>query len=133
MGYYSDVAIGMSTENFKLFWEQEKEFVDERGSILDFVSNFYERPEDGTVVMVWYDIKWDGELVKRIEHFLNEIDERDESYYFLRIGDELDDIEEYCIYDKDGNTIEGIEPQRTIYFDDVTESTLRDIVLKIKD
>ena len=71
MSYYSDVAIGMSAENFKLLWEQEKELVDEQGSVLDMMSEFIDRPEDGTIVMVWYCFKWYGELVKRIEKFFS--------------------------------------------------------------
>jgi hypothetical protein len=125
MGYYSDVAVGMSAENFKLLWEKEKELVDEQGSILDMMSEFIDRPEDGTVVMIWHYFKWYGELVKRIEKFLDEIDERNESYYFLRIGEDLDDIEEINVIGMTDQVIEGIEPQRTIYIDNYTGDTYR--------
>ena len=133
MGYYSDVAIGMSAKNFKTLWEREKELVDEQGSILDMMSEFVDRPADETVIMVWYSFKWYGELVRRIEKFLNEIDEQGESYYFLRIGEDFDDIEEYNIIGIDDQVIEGIELQRTIHIDSRIGDTYRYNPSLIKD
>ena len=69
MGYYSDVAIAV----------QKKDYIKLR--------------QEKYVVLKWQSIKWynDFEEISLIEKFLKKIPHHD----FIRIGEEMDDIEEY--------------------------------------
>ena len=117
MSYLSDVAIGMSLASFRNLWESEKELVDEQGSLLDKMTEFIER-EDGTVILYWEWIDWNSAAAQRINDFLGSIDSEGlRSYAFVKIGEELDDVEEYYIDGLKEEPITSITLKRTIDMD----------------
>lgn len=120
MSSYYDVAIGMSLPSFRELWEYEKEFVDEQGSLLDYMSDFIIR-ENGTVVLYWTEIKWNRHPSgERIERFLfNLRKEGKRAYTFVKMGEDLDDIWEYCYCGEDEiDYIEGFGVRRELYIEE---------------
>lgn len=110
MGYYSDVAIGLREEDFQALWEQEEEY---DYTILQEIFES-KRTDDGDVVFTIEGVKWyEGfEEIKRIIDFLDGLERQEKPYSFVRIGENLEDIESYEACDKDGYCIEGIEVVR---------------------
>ena len=116
MSYYSDIAIGMSLQSFKDLWEREKEYVDKKGSLLDKIDKFVHRDDD-SVFIFWKDIEWyRTPLARRIEDFLQDlVNEGERSYYFIRMGEELDDIEKDWFVGKvETQKLDSIDVQRKI-------------------
>ena len=101
MGYYSDVALCLS----KAGAEKLAAAIEARigNTPDDFGSNVIKaliggepvrKDEDtGTVAFCWSGVKWysDFEGVAFVENFMADLD--DEDYYFIRIGEDYDDIE----------------------------------------
>ena len=117
MSYYSDVAIGLSLESYRILWEREKEFFDNDGSLLDLMTEFITR-KDGTVVLIWEYIEWEGKLADRIEDFLDELDEEGtRSYSFVRLGEDINDIDTYTVIGISEPQLVGIGIKRELDID----------------
>lgn len=101
MGYYSNVAIGMSNEDAELFMEKFKardEF---------YLPLPYEVYRGGTArVYYWEDVKWYSgeEDVALVEAFLEELREDGKPVAFARVGEDIEDAE-YWYSDTDENDI----------------------------
>lgn len=116
MGYRSEVALKTTTEGyilFKMYNDKIKESVDKplRGMTI-------ERTGSGFYKISHNDIKW-YESYKSVENFmdiLDKFDEQDIPYSFIRIGEEIDDIEHRVNYTKDDmpDEIATFEPERDI-------------------
>ena len=104
MGYYSQVAISMSKENYerlKVFDKENRDLKD----LLD-IAEIKERNE--VIVLSWDSLKWypDFAGVQAIEEFLASISDRNESYSFIRLGEEIDDTQiERCYGEEDDDDI----------------------------
>lgn len=93
MGYYSDVAIAVQKKDYiKL-----KQAISSLCSAADLIEAAQKTEiqidKEKYVVLKWQSIKWynDFEEISFIEKFLKKIPHHD----FIRIGEEMDDIEEY--------------------------------------
>lgn len=100
MGYYSDVAIAVQKKDyFKLKQEISSLFSDSelKNKSLNLIEAAQKTEiqidKEKYVVLKWQSIKWfnDFEEISFIEKFLKKIPHHD----FIRIGEEMDDIEEY--------------------------------------
>lgn len=94
MGYYSDVRIIIKTKDYKNILSRVKEeneavynFMKEESIHLD---KFDYRQNKEYVYLGWNDVKWYGYESRYIEEKIKELDE----YWFARIGEAYDDIEE---------------------------------------
>lgn len=85
MGYRSEVAIAIEKELLENEGLKIKEDISDADEII---------LHDGYYYIYWYDIKWytDYPSVKNIESFLNEYPEK---VAFMRLGENLDDIERH--------------------------------------
>lgn len=118
MSKCDDVVIGMSVTSFRNLWEREAELVDDKGSLLDNMTEFIERKDDGIVFLFWECVNWNSPAAQRINDFLGELDaEGIRSYSFVRIGENIDDIEEYYVQGMLEPMVEGIEIERRISVD----------------
>lgn len=95
MGYYSDVAIAVQKKDYiKL-----KQAISSLCSAADLIEAAQKTEiqidKEKYVVLKWQSIKWynDFEEISLIEKFLKKIPHHD----FIRIGEEMDDIEEYQV------------------------------------
>jgi hypothetical protein len=98
MGYCSEVALAFSAEMEKEFLKKLKKQNPEVQRGIDG-ADFYTK--DGCTLRVWQMVKWytDFPEVQFIEDFINSLDDDGdeavaEQYRFLRIGENLDDIED---------------------------------------
>jgi hypothetical protein len=93
MGYRSDVALAFNAETEKAFQEALKN-VD--GEIKDFITGnaAFHKDMDGNTVRLWQAEKWyeDFPEVEFVENFIADLGEN--SYRFIRVGEELADVEE---------------------------------------
>ena len=93
MGYYSDVAIAMQKKDYLTL----KQAISSLCSAADLIEAAKKKEiqidKEKYVVLKWQSIKWynDFEEISFIEKFLKKIPHHD----FIRIGEEMDDIEEY--------------------------------------
>lgn len=100
MGYYSDVAMAMKKKDYaklrqaisSLFSDAELKNVS-RNLIEAAQKTEIKIDKEKYVVLKWQSIKWynDFEEISFIEKFLEKIPHHD----FIRIGEEMEDIEEY--------------------------------------
>ena len=98
MGYRSNVAVVITAENkFKKYLEELKTNEVMRPLIEE--ADFADNGEDG-IRLSWSSIKWYNYLgtypeIIAFEEWLDKITEDEgTSYHFVRVGEELDDIEE---------------------------------------
>ena len=100
MGYRSDVAVIITAENKDNF----KRYVEELKSMQtgDFADEIKDNGVDG-IRISFSDIKWyrdfGFEEIDEFEEWLDKIEEDGESYHFVRIGEDLDDVEENIVGD----------------------------------
>ena len=95
MGYYSDAALVLTHEGCKSLNKLIKAsiFGDEAARLLNDADKVLKR--DGCILYMWQNIKWycnfpDVDLIQRAV----EIKLPQEDFYFIRIGENLGDIEE---------------------------------------
>lgn len=98
MGYRSDVRIIMKTQDYENILSRAKE---ENEAVYSFMKEdseslekFEYRQNKEYVYLGWNCVKWyfeDGYESKYIEEKMKELDE----YWFVRIGEDMTDIEEY--------------------------------------
>ena len=98
MGYFNDVSIIMKKIDFNEFkkrmekqkciqtLELLKEGKDEDPSC--FTNEEY-------LYLHWNSVKWFNSRTKPLDDFLKELDSKNSYYEFIRIGEELTDIEQY--------------------------------------
>ena len=92
MGYYSDVAIGMEKcETVKFLSVMSNKWKD------GFLFDCYElRQFEKYDVLYWREVKWydDDPEVQDVEEYLYELQGQEKPVAFLRLGQDLEDIEE---------------------------------------
>jgi len=99
MGYRSNVAVMITAENkenFNRYLKELKESEDEALQSIIEDSDMADNGEDA-IRLNWEDVKWyeDYEDVGAFEDWLESITgDEGTSYHFVRIGEDLDDIEE---------------------------------------
>lgn len=122
MGYRSDVGLCLSAEGMA---ELDKALAtldasndyeaDMKGYIHDlFKPDLAKKDASGAAAWLWPDLKWysDYEDVQFVETFLKSLDE--DYYYFLRIGEDIDDTEEQGWF---WDNPFGMRLERSIQFD----------------
>lgn len=97
MGYHSEVVITLSEKAKKLLEEKLNNLSEEEKENMEDIfscSNAHFIHESGAELYHWEWIKWYNSYpeVAFVENFLNDLD--DEDYCFLRIGEDLGDIEQ---------------------------------------
>ena len=118
MGRCDNVVIGMSITSFRDLWEREGELFNDEDSLLDNITEFIERKNEDIVFLFWKDIDWNSAAAQRINDFLRELDlEGIRSYSFVRLGEDIKDIEEYYIQGMLEPAIDGIKIERRIIVD----------------
>ena len=98
MGYYSDVALGLRKEDFKVMMKKVEliENQDVKKEVLELIEdgkNGVKQSYTDSVLLYWESIKWYESIypeIKFIMDFIKEIEE----YDYVRIGEDLDDIVE---------------------------------------
>ena len=95
MAYYSMVKISMLKDNYEALIEKANREKQAEVLLDPQVCNPVER-KDGTVVMTFNWIKWSEmfEDCKFVLNFLDEMASENYPYTFIRIGEELGDLEE---------------------------------------
>lgn len=98
MGYYSDVAITMYQNDFN---DMVKYVITKNNNYalrLIKLASLYKNDEGDTITMLWNCIKWreDYEDVSFITEFIKS---NDVQHHFIRIGEDINDIETECIGD----------------------------------
>ena len=100
MGYYNDVAIGMSkNDGVKFLNDYAMEVSD--SSLLQKGFELMQYPD--SLVFFWRDVKWpdDDKDVRWIQNFLNALNDEGKPVAFIRIGEDLTDNEEWFCNDDD--------------------------------
>ena len=97
MGYRSDVALVLSNEGNKELSNYYRSLLEEDRTELESLlngSDEYLHNDKGEHLFIWESCKWYAGFpdVELIEKFLDTIS--DEYYYFVRIGEDLCDVEE---------------------------------------
>ena len=98
MGYYSDVAIGMSKEDgVRFLAEQTKGMRDEPWLIEAMKTYNYE----DCFVAAWFSVKWydNSPAVQWVNQFLQDLEDEEKPVAYVRVGEALDDNEEWFSYD----------------------------------
>ncbi|MGN0992946.1 MAG: hypothetical protein ACI4PE_03405 [Bacilli bacterium] len=104
MGYRSEVAIAMKKSDYEELVERAK--INNRQDVIDLIDYGEVRnPSDNVVILYWDWVKWyqDNEDVQYIENYLIEIQENGKPYSFVRLGEELSDIEERKVFGESGD------------------------------
>ncbi len=100
MGYYSDVAIAVQKKDYFKLKQAMSSLISDtelKNKSLNLIEAAQKTEiqidKEKYVVLKWQSIKWynDFEEISFIEKFLKKIPRHD----FIRIGEEMDDIEEY--------------------------------------
>ena len=113
MGYRSQVAIAMKKEDAKEFLEKYVKGTDlEGGEVVK------ELPH--VTVITFDDIKWNTWYpnVAEAESFLNELEEKEKYYEFVRIGEDYDDVEFRAFQPKDNENDFVLGVRREIIIDE---------------
>ena len=96
MGYYSQVGLCIKEKDFEELKERLKkyEYMLEPGFCN--ITTFEDEEYGNTIVCSWDYIKWyyQFEDITTVDSFISELEDRDEEYSFIRIGEEYGDIEE---------------------------------------
>lgn len=104
MGYYSEVAIAMWQDDLKEMFA----LASSKDNALNLLKNAEIRESGNKSVIYWVSVKWyDGyDDVKFIRSFL---EKNNKEYYFVRVGEEIGDIEEI------NNINDGYELRDEVY------------------
>ena len=107
MGYYSDVAVGMKKEDGVRFLNNFAMSVSD-SALLD--RGFTMRQHLDCVVFIWSDVKWYSSFrdVQWVETFLQELIQNDQPVAFARIGESMDDCEEWSCNDDDFDLLHNL-------------------------
>lgn len=125
MGYYSQVGLCLKRKDMDELKSRLEKLGKDRNEYYSFMDYadvdrvFDEGTEDEAVLMVWDSLKWYPSYpeVACVEDFLDEINSRDvdDDFSFVRIGEEVDDIETRANYNT--GCCDHIYVDRTIGFD----------------
>ena len=129
MGYRSEVALKTTTEGWIILQQMNKEPVN------DYEKPLYgatiERNKAGFYKISFTDVKWyDGyEQVENFNKALDKMKAQNVPYSFIRIGEDVDDIEHYMNWTDDmPDEIGSFEPETTIY-----DESFYDEEIKLED
>ena len=92
MGYRSDVALCLKKEDFEILKVKSAEL---EYDIVESASTVRFDDKDNVVVISWTWIKWyeEFEEIALVNDFLDELDEQEKPYSFIRLGEESEDNE----------------------------------------
>lgn len=103
MGYYSDVYLKTTTEGYLLLRRFSDSITPVEHRPLQFVDSIYKTPL-GFYKIEILSVKWYEGRFPEVDNFMNGLDQLDEAevpYSYIRIGEELDDIEHRTNYTSD--------------------------------
>lgn len=119
MGYYSDVAITMGYEDFRALVGK---FKDEKDTYEFLRYAEISRIHDYDAVTVqWNAIKWFETLSSPCGRIMKYLHSEDVPFYFLRVGEEIDDMECYAEGDGAWDYADIIQISRRIEFWEMSE------------
>lgn len=109
MGYYSEVAIAMWQDDLKEMFA----LASSKDNALNLLKNAEIRESGNKSVIYWNSVKWyDGyDEVKFIRSFLKQ---NNKEYYFVRVGEEIGDIEEIDNIDDRYELWDEVHPEQSI-------------------
>lgn len=109
MGYYSEVAIAMWQDDLKEMFA----LASSKDNALNLLKNAEIRESGNKSVIYWNSVKWyDGyDEVKFIRSFLKQ---NNKEYYFVRVGEEIGDIEEIDNIDDRYELWDEVYPEQSI-------------------
>lgn len=102
MGYRSDIRIRTTKEGYEVMKKFVGNYIKEKelkGTDWNLLEHAEITEAEDSITLDWSDLKWyegiDGyEDVDAIMDSLDELDEKDIDYQYIRIGEEIDDIDE---------------------------------------
>lgn len=100
MGYYSEVAITMGHENFDAMMGHFRAKKDAETFALIQCADIYVNEDYNAVTIFWRDIKWYELISTPCGTLMKYLHSKDVPFYFLRVGEEFDDME--CYAEGDG-------------------------------
>lgn len=123
MGYRSDVRIRTTKEGLEIMEKSIKKYIKEnvkeeklKGYDYNLLNSAEKTETTESITLDWESVKWyediDGyEDVDAIMYSLDMLEEEDIDYQYIRIGEEIDDIDErWCI---NNDSFEGFYIRRT--------------------
>lgn len=116
MGYRSQIALKTTTEGYVLFKRFNDSITDIDEQPLSYMD--IQKTESGFYKISHDDLKWYETYpdVKNFIHMLDEFDEQEIPYVFIRIGEGVDDIEVRENYTEDmPEEIISFKPETSIY------------------
>lgn len=107
MGYRSDVKIRTTKEGYEVMKKFVEDYIkknvaeDAQGLDWNLLNHAEITEAEDNVTLDWYNLKWyeccDGyEDVDAIMKSLDELSNKNIDYQYMRIGEEIDDVEEKC-------------------------------------
>jgi hypothetical protein len=115
MGYYSDVYFATTKEGFD-FLLKEKVL---REELFPYADRIKYNAKDNCVLVCWDMIKWDDTDPEFPEYiFVNALpilEKKDIPFHYLRLGEQIGDIEAYSYKEREGN-LPILYPTRRICF-----------------
>ena len=115
MGYYNDVAIGMSkTDGVKFLSDYAMEV--SNSGLLQKRFELMQYPE--CLVFFWKDVKWSvyDEEACWVQSFLNKLNDEGKPVAFIRVGEDMTDNEEWFCNDDDEILCNCFNLNRSISF-----------------
>lgn len=113
MGYRSQIYLKTTTEGWVLMKRMNSSVKNPEDKPLAYVDNILKTPE-GYYKLEYYDLKWYNSYpqVQNFNKVLEQMDEQEIPYSFVRIGEDTGDIEHKRSYPSDGMPyeIEAFEP-----------------------
>lgn len=109
MGYYSEVAIAMWQDDLKEMFA----LASSKDNALNLLKNAEIRESGNKSVIYWVSVKWydDYDDVKFIRSFL---EKNNKEYYFVRVGEEIGDIEEINNINDGYELCDEVHPEQSI-------------------
>ena len=120
MGYRSDVRIRTTKEGYEVMKKNVEKYIKEnvneenlKGYDWNLLNSAEITEAEDSITLDWYYLKWyDGyKDVDAIMDSLDELDEKDIDYQYMRIGEETDDIDERWSINND--SFDGFYIRRT--------------------
>lgn len=103
MGYRSDVKLVMTKKAYDGMVAMAENEFGLNSYEYDFIANNEDKKiakDNDIVILSWNDVKWYNDFaeVQFIQEYLNVMYDANESYNFIRLGEEIDDIEKEGCY-----------------------------------
>ena len=114
MSYRSQVAIAISKENYEVL----KNFDEGNKNLREFLDVAEVKEDNNVVVIRWGYVKWFPEFpeIQAIQEFLCYVSDKNDSYRFIRLGEDIEDTEIETNYgeEDDDDIVDAIQIYRDI-------------------